>query len=93
MYYSDMELFNRKLPPFIKRYRLKRKLTQSGLSAVAKIDYKHIQVLESFRFSKDPRISTIRKLSRALNVPTHDLIERCFSEEDPSDENELPKVV
>lgn len=87
-----MELFNRKLPPFLRNWRLKRKMTQIGLSAVSNVDYKHIQVLESFRFVKDPRISTLRKLSRALNIPTHDLIAQCFEEPRGEDEGDSAQI-
>ena len=81
MSFRDMQLFNEKFPRYLRTVRKVRRLTQQELSHVAQLDYKHLQSLESVHELKDPRISTIHKLSIALQVPTHDLIAHCFDED------------
>ena len=51
----------------IKRYRKKLKLTQEALSRKADISYNTIIKLETGGIT-DPRMETLKKLARALNV-------------------------
>ncbi len=42
------------------------------------IDYKHIQNLESLIKINDPKISTLVKLAKALNIPISDIKNSIF---------------
>ncbi|OQY38530.1 MAG: hypothetical protein B6229_05735 [Spirochaetaceae bacterium 4572_7] len=72
---SDVGAISVNLAKYIKQKRAEINMTQEQLASVAQIDYKHIQNLESFKKKNDPKISTIIKLSKALNIPVIDMIQ------------------
>ncbi|MBL8991974.1 MAG: helix-turn-helix transcriptional regulator [Spirochaetia bacterium] len=76
----EMDIFTRNFAGFLREMRKRRSLTQQELSRVSDLDYKHIQKLEDANNPKDPRLSTLRKLSRALRVPTKDVVAAAFGE-------------
>ncbi|MFC1616706.1 helix-turn-helix domain-containing protein [Candidatus Margulisiibacteriota bacterium] len=67
-----------KLAKFIKNQRLKKNLTQNELASISKIDYKHIQNLESLKKINDPKLSTLQKLAFALEISVLDIINSIF---------------
>lgn len=77
---QEMDVFTRNLASLLREMRKRQAYTQQQLSQVADLDYKHIQSLENGNRPKDPRLSTLRKLSRALHVPTKDLVAAAFNE-------------
>jgi len=56
-----------KLARRIRELRKKKKLTQEQLSELSKIDYKHIQLLESKK-APTAKIDTIEKLAKAFKI-------------------------
>jgi len=68
-----MQGISNKLAEYIKEKGLAANLTQEELANIAKIDYKHIQNLESFKKINDPKLSTLQKLAQALNVTVSDI--------------------
>jgi putative transcriptional regulator len=57
----------------LRELRDEHNLTQQRLSELSKIDYKHIQRLES----KNPpaaRIDTLEKIAKAFDIPIHELV-------------------
>jgi transcriptional regulator with XRE-family HTH domain len=65
----------------LKTQRKKNNLTQQELAELARIDYKHVQSLESYKKLKDPRISTLFKLSQAFAIPVSSLVATIFEED------------
>ena len=63
-----MEKTSRRLAVFIKEKRQERGITQEQLASFAKIEYKHIQNLESSKRVNDPKLSTLIKLADAFEV-------------------------
>ena len=57
----------------IKKYRKKLKLTQEGLTRKVDISYSTIIKLETGVIS-DPRMETLKKLAKALNISIDDLV-------------------
>ena len=57
----------------IKKHRAKLKLTQEALARKADISYNTIIKLESKGIT-DPRMGTLRKLSKALNTTIDELV-------------------
>lgn len=57
----------------IKKFREKAGLTQEALARKADISYNTLIKLET-RGIKDPRISTLSKLAKALNIKIDDLL-------------------
>lgn len=57
----------------IKKYRRKTGLTQEALARRADVSYNTIIKLET-KGIKDPRVSTITKVAKALNVTIDELI-------------------
>ena len=57
----------------IKKYRKKLKLTQESLSRKADISYNTVIKLESGGIT-DPRMETLKKLAKALNVSIDELV-------------------
>ena len=58
----------------LKELRAKHELTQQRLAALAKVDYKHIQRLES-KAPPAARIDTIEKLAHAFRISLAQLVE------------------
>ncbi len=67
---------SRKLALFLKEIREQKNLTQEKLAEISNIDYKHIQNLESFKKTNDPKLSTLLKLSEALNINIIELLKK-----------------
>jgi transcriptional regulator with XRE-family HTH domain len=63
-----------KLAEFLRNKRTDLNLTQEELAEKSGVDYKHIQRMESYRLTTDPKYSTLLKLSDALNVDILELI-------------------
>lgn len=59
----------------IKKFRKKSGLTQEGLARKANVSYNTIIKLET-RGIKDPRISTIMKVARALRITIDSLVKK-----------------
>jgi len=57
----------------IKKYRIKKKLTQVELANNARVNYKYLQRIEGKR-PPNLTIETIEKLSKALNVRILELL-------------------
>ena len=57
----------------IKKYRDKLGLTQEALARKADLSYNTVIKLES-KGIKDPRMETLKKLAKALNVKIDDLV-------------------
>ena len=57
----------------IKKYRKKLKLTQEGLARKADVSYNTVIKLESEGII-DPRMETLKKLAKALNISIDDLV-------------------
>lgn len=69
-----MSSLRTKLGQKIRRYRLKKHLTQAALAELTGIDYKYVQKIEG----KNPpalRIDTIAKIAKALKVSLADLMD------------------
>jgi len=58
----------------LRRYRNERGLSVRGLAVEAGVHYVSIVRLENGKF--DPRLSTLRKLAKALGVTVCDLIDK-----------------
>lgn len=58
----------------IKKYRRKLKLTQEALARKADISYHTIAKLEGKGIT-DPRMATLKKIAKALNISIDDLVE------------------
>lgn len=58
----------------IKKYREKKRLTQEALARKANISYNTIIKLETGGI-RDPRMSTIKKIAKALEVSINELLE------------------
>lgn len=69
---------SRKIALFLKKKREELNLTQEKLAEKSGIEYKHIQNLESLKKSNDPKISTLFKLSKALELDIEDVIKDIF---------------
>jgi len=67
-----------KLASYIKEKRLAANLTQEELANLSKIDYKHIQNIESLKKINDPKLSTLQKLARALKIKVSDITSFLF---------------
>ncbi len=67
-----MDMTGRRLAMKLKQLRKKRGITQEGLARKANISLGYVARLEIGRH--DPKISTLRKLSRALGVPVTELL-------------------
>lgn len=61
----------------LRYWRRKRGMTQSELAAVAKVSNQTIVNIE--KYGKEPIVSTVRKLTTALGIPTED-----FFTDDPA---------
>lgn len=72
---EEMEGTSIKLAELIKKKRAEKGLTQEQLAEIAKIDYKHIQNIESLKRINDPKLSTLKKLAKALEMPVNELID------------------
>jgi transcriptional regulator with XRE-family HTH domain len=59
----------------IKKYRSKQRLTQEGLARKANISYNTIIKLESSGIT-DPRMETLKKLAKALDISIDELVRR-----------------
>lgn len=57
----------------LKKYRLKKKLTQQQLADLTGIEYKYIQRLEG-KLPPAVRIDTIERISSALNISSRMLL-------------------
>lgn len=58
----------------LKKYRLKKKMTQEALAELTGIDYKYIQKLEG----KNPpavKIDTIKRIAAVFKIPSSKLLE------------------
>lgn len=55
----------------LRYWRRRRGMTQSELAATAKVSSQTIVNIE--RYGKDPIVSTVRKLAKALNLTTEEL--------------------
>ncbi|MDH3976691.1 MAG: helix-turn-helix transcriptional regulator [Deltaproteobacteria bacterium] len=74
---SAQEISNR-LATLVKEKRAKLGLTQEELAEIAKIDYKHIQNIESLKRINDPKLSTLLKLASALNMSISEIVDYLF---------------
>lgn len=72
---DDIKAISISLASYIKKKRQEQNLTQEQLANLSKIDYKHIQNLESSKRVNDPKLSTLRKLAKALNVPVSEIVD------------------
>ncbi len=73
-----MEKTSRRLASFLKEKRQERGLTQEQLASLAKIEYKHVQNLESFKRVNDPKLSTLVKLAAAFEFSVCEIVEYLF---------------
>lgn len=71
---DDLKEISISLANYIKNKRKEQNLTQEQLANISKIDYKHIQNLESNKKVNDPKLSTLRKLGKALNVSVSEIV-------------------
>ncbi len=62
-----------KLPMKLKRLRAEKGLTQQQLASLAKVSLGYVARLETGHY--DPKLSTLRKLAKALGVPVTVLLE------------------
>ena len=69
---------SKNIATFLKQKRKELNLTQEQLAEKSGIEYKHIQNLESFKRINDPKISTLYKLSKALDIDIEDIIKIIF---------------
>ena len=58
----------------VRRFRKQRKLTQQELAVAAGLTVGYIGQLE-IGMHEDPKLSTLRKLAKALGVPVKELLE------------------
>lgn len=70
----------------LKYWRRRKGLTQHELAALSGVSNQTIVNIE--KYGKDPIISTVRKLSNALNISTEDLFTDDPSQFDGPDEDE-----
>ena len=63
---------------YIKTRRKKLKLTQDKLARQSDLSYQQVQVLESLTKKRDPRLSTLDKLARGLQMTTWDMLREMF---------------
>lgn len=73
-----MQEISNKLASYIKEKRLAANLTQEELAHLSKIDYKHIQNIESLKKINDPKLSTLQKLAHALKIKVSDITSFLF---------------
>ncbi len=73
-----IEYNNAAVGSVIKRLRKERGLTQEVLSGLAGIGRSHLAMIENN--SKQANFETIWKLSNALNIPVHKLVEEIETE-------------
>lgn len=71
---DNMNEVSKCLAEIIKEERSKQNLTQEQLANLAKIDYKHIQNIESLKKINDPKLSTLCKLAKALDIAPSKLL-------------------
>lgn len=57
----------------IKRFRAKRGFSQEDLARAAGVTYSALSKIEA-GYSQDPRVKTLQKISRALDVTIDDLL-------------------
>jgi len=62
-----------KLGKRIRELRKKKKLTQEQLSELSKVDYKHIQLLESKK-APAAKLDTIEKIAKAFHISPSELL-------------------
>jgi len=67
-----------KMGVYIKARRKALGITQEQLAYRAKIAYKQVQTLESLKTERDPRLSTLNKLARGLEVKVWDMLKGMF---------------
>ena len=72
---EEMKKTSAKLAELIKKKRTEKGFTQEQLAEIAKIDYKHIQNIESLKRTNDPKLSTLKKLAKALEMPVSEIID------------------
>ena len=72
---EETEKTSIKLAELIKKKRAEKGLTQEKLAEIAKIDYKHVQNIESLKKINDPKLSTLKKLAKALEMPVSEIID------------------
>jgi len=69
---------SKNIATFLKQKRKELNLTQEQLAEKSGIEYKHIQNLESLKRINDPKLSTLYKLSKALDIDIEDIIKIIF---------------
>ena len=72
---ENMKNTSIKLAELIREKRKEKGLSQEQLAEIAKIDYKHIQNIESLKRINDPKLSTLNKLAKALEMPVDKMID------------------
>lgn len=75
---EDLENISIRLAKIIKEKRVQKNLTQEQLASISKIDYKHIQNIESLKKINDPKLSTLTKLAKALGMTVSEIVNYLF---------------
>lgn len=70
---NEGEKIVKNLKKNFEKYKNKNKLTQGSLSQEAKLAYHTVAKIQSGA-TKDPRVSTVKKIADALGVTVDDLI-------------------
>ena len=68
-----MNTVNQKLAKRLKELRATHRLTQEKLAEVSRVDYKHIQLLESKK-APAAKLDTLEKLAKAFKITPSKLI-------------------
>lgn len=77
--YNEKEV-SKKLAYYIKQRRKDLKITQEVLSEKSLLDYKHVQRLESYTIKNDPKLSTLVKLAKSLDVKVNDILDHIIKQ-------------
>jgi len=75
---KNLKEISMRLAEFIKEKRVELNLTQEQLAEISRIDYTHIQNTESLKRINDPKLSTLQKLAKGLNISVSEIADHLF---------------
>lgn len=70
---SKVEIHLKNIKKNIKKIRLEKNITRPNLSLLSDVPLRTIENIESEKLSTDPKITTLLKITDALNITLNDL--------------------
>ncbi len=70
---SKTEIHLKNIKKNIKKIRLEKNITRPNLSSLSNVPLRTIENIESDKLSIDPKVTTLLKITDALNITLNDL--------------------